>query len=292
MNYRHVYHAGSFADVLKHVVLALAIEQLKLKDAPFRVIDTHAGVGLYPLNHGPAEKTGEWRGGIGRLLGPAAAPIPNKPADALRPYLDLIAAENGSAARGQITRYPGSPLIARRLMRHGDRLIVNELHDADRGQLATLFGGDRQVKVLGLDGWLALKSLLPPRERRGIVLVDPPFEEPGELIRLTAGLADAMQRFKTGIYLLWYPIKEPKMIARFHRAVIETCDREVLIAELMIRPPRHPEKLNGCGVVVINPPWQLQRQLAEAMPLLVERLGEGPGAGYRLEPLVRDAGKA
>lgn len=287
MNYRHVYHAGNFADVLKHVIWTLAIERLKLKDTAFRIIDTHAGVGLYPLNHGPAEKTGEWRRGIARLLGPDAAPLPANAANVLRPYLDVIATENGSAAQGQITRYPGSPMIARRLMRPGDQLVVNELHEADRGQLEALFEHDHQTKIMGLDGWIALKALLPPKERRGIVLIDPPFEDPGELIRLTDGIADAMRRFETGVYLLWYPIKDTKITARFHRALGQACAREVLIAEVMIRPARHPDKLNGCGVVIINPPWQLEEQLAAVLPLLAARLGEAPGASHRLERLLR-----
>ena len=287
MNYRHVYHAGNFADVLKHVVLALVIERLKQKDTPFRVIDTHAGVGFYALNHGPADKTGEWRNGIGRLCGAAARPLPTEVAAILAPYLDLIGAENEAAGAGQITRYPGSPLIARRLMRRGDQLVVNELHADDRTRLAELFARDGQVKVLGLDGWIALKSLLPPKERRGVVLIDPPFEEPGELIRITEGLAEAVRRFETGTYLLWYPIKDPKSVARFHRAIAEACPRDCLIAELMLRAPRHPEKLNGCGLVIVNPPWLLEDQLRMVLPALAERFAEGDGAGSRLQRLTR-----
>lgn len=284
MNYRHVYHAGNFADVLKHVVLALVIERLKLKDTPFRVIDTHAGVGLYALNHGPAEKTGEWRQGIDRIIGRNVPPLPTAVAQVLAPYLDIIAAEN-EAADGEITRYPGSPLIARRLLRRGDQLVVNELHPDDRARLEELFAKDRQVKVLGLDGWIALKSLLPPKEKRGAVLIDPPFEEPGELIRLTEGLAEAIRRFETGIYLMWYPIKDPKIVQRFHRAISESIARPCMIAEILLRAPRHPEKLNGCGLAIVNPPWLLLEQLREVLPTLVDRLGQGEGAAYRAEML-------
>jgi len=287
MNYRHVYHAGNFADVLKHVVLALVIERLKQKDTPFRVIDTHAGVGFYALNHGPADKTGEWRQGIGRLYGAEARPLSVDVAAILAPYLDLIAAENEAAGSGQITRYPGSPLIARRLLRRGDQLVVNELHPDDRARLAELFARDGQVKVLGLDGWIALKSLLPPKERRGVVLIDPPFEEPDELIRITEGLAEAVRRFETGTYLLWYPIKDPKIVARFHRAIAETCPRDCLVAEVMLRQARHPEKLNGCGLIIVNPPWLLEEQLGKVLPALAERFAEGDGAGSRLQRLAR-----
>ena len=287
MNYRHVYHAGNFADVVKHVVLALTIEHLKLKDTPFRIIDTHAGVGLYALNHGPAERTGEWRTGIGRLFGAEAAPVPAPVAALLAPYLDLIAAQTPDAPGARITRYPGAPLIARGLMRRGDQLVVNELHADDRVRLAELFARDGQVKVLGLDGWIALKSLLPPKERRGLILIDPPFEEHNELIRLTEALKEAIRRFETGTYVIWYPIKDEKIIARFHRAIAESCARECLIAEVMLRTARHPEKLNGCGLVVVNPPWKLEAQLRVVLPHLAERLGQGEGAQSRLEWLVR-----
>jgi 23S rRNA (adenine2030-N6)-methyltransferase len=285
MNYRHVYHAGNFADVLKHVVLALIIERLKQKDTPFRVIDTHAGVGFYALNHGPAERTGEWLDGIARVSGPNAAALPAKAAAILAPYLDLIAAENATAD-GAITRYPGSPYIARKLMRRGDHLVVNELHPDDRARLEELFAHDGQVKVLGLDGWIALKSLLPPKERRGVVLIDPPFEEPGELIRLTDGLADAIRRFETGVYALWYPIKDPKIITRFHRAISETIARPCLITEVMLRAARHPDKLNGCGLAIINPPWLLEDQLRDVVPTLAARFAQGEGASWRVQTLA------
>ena len=213
--------------------------------------------------------------------------MPIEAAEILAPYLDLITAENEAAGAGQITRYPGSPMVARRLMRRGDQLVVNELHPDDRARLAELFDGDHQVKVLGLDGWIALKSLLPPKERRGVVLIDPPFEEPGELIRLTEGLVAAVRRFETGTYVLWYPVKDPKIVSRFHRAIAETCHRDCLIAEIMLREPRHPEKLNGCGLAIVNPPWQLEEQLAVVMPVLAKRLAQGEGGGHRLERLVR-----
>ena len=287
MNYRHVYHAGNFADVVKHVVLALVIEHMKRKDTPFRIIDTHAGVGLYALNHGPAEKTGEWREGIGRLLGAAHAGLTREAAEVLAPYLDVIRAENAAAPDGQLTRYPGSPLIARRLMRRGDQLVANELHPDDRARLVELFAKDRQAKVLGLDGYIALKSLLPPKERRGLVLIDPPFEEPNELIRITEGLTEAVRRFETGTFLIWYPIKDPKSVSRFHRAIAEASPRECLIGEVMLRTARHPEKLNGCGLVIVNPPWQLGKQLEIALPALANCFAHGEGAGSRIDKLVR-----
>ncbi len=279
MNYRHTYHAGNFGDVLKHATLALVIEHLKRKPAPFRVIDTHAGVGLYDLGAGPAEKTGEWRQGIGRIAGPDAAPLPEDVAAVLAPYLSAVAAENTA---GELRSYPGSPRLARTLLRPQDRLVVNELHPEDHLALKEQFARDRQTKVLQLDGWITLKSLMPPKERRGVILVDPPFEEPGELERLAQGLREAASRFPTGTYLLWYPIKDPKAIAAFHGAIAGLGLPKVLVVELMIRAPRDVSRLNGAGLVILNPTYRLNEALEILLPFLAVRLGEAAGASYRL----------
>lgn len=279
MNYRHAYHAGNFGDVLKHATLALVIEHLKQKPAPFRVIDTHAGVGLYELDNGPAEKTEEWRQGIGRLYGPDAKPPPKELVPLLAPYFAAVTAEN---APGELRRYPGSPRLARTLMRQQDRLIVNELHPQDGLALKELFARDAQTKVLQLDGWIALKSLLPPKERRGVILVDPPYEQPGELERLAKGLREATSRFPTGIYLLWYPIKDPRVIETFHKAVTALNLQKLLVAELMIRRPRDVTRLNGTGLLMLNPPYRLDGMLAALLPFFASRLGEGPDASHRL----------
>lgn len=286
MNYRHAYHAGNFGDVLKHATLALVIEHLKRKPAAFRIIDTHAGVGLYDLGSGPAEKTGEWRQGIGRIFGPEAEPLPEDVAALLAPYLSAVAVEN---AAGAITRYPGSPRIARTLLRPQDRLVANELHPEDSLHLKELFARDRQTKVLQLDGWIALKSLLPPKERRGVVLVDPPFEEPGELERMAQGLREAATRFPTGTYLLWYPIKDTKTITAFHNAVAGLGLPKLLVAELMLRAPRDPARLNGAGLVILNPTYRLDESLGMLLPFLAARLGDAPGASHRLTWLAGDA---
>jgi 23S rRNA (adenine2030-N6)-methyltransferase len=276
MNYRHAYHAGNFADVLKHVVLTLVIEHMKLKPAPFRIIDTHAGIGRYDLAGVEAAKTGEWRDGIGRLI----AEEPPEPLRALlAPYLDIVRAANGG---GGLRCCPGSPAIARALMRPGDRLIANELHPDDADRLQQHFAGDAQVKVLRLDAWIALKALLPPKERRGIVLVDPPFEEPGEFDRILKGLREALHRFATGTYLLWFPIKDAGPIATFYRGMSQLAPGRALRVELMIRTPRNAEALNGCGVLVVNPPFTLAAQLERLLPYLSARLAQAEGAGHRL----------
>jgi 23S rRNA (adenine2030-N6)-methyltransferase len=281
MNYRHAYHAGNFADVLKHAVLALVIEHLKLKPAPFRIIDTHAGVGAYDLAGEQATKTGEWREGIGRVLDGNAKLSPEAAA-ALAPYLDVVRALNGE---GPIRRYPGSPLLARRLMREGDRLVVNELHPEDHAALAKLFARDAQVKVLALDGFTALKSLLPPKERRGVVLVDPAYEVPGEIERLVGGLKDVERRFATGAILLWYPVKDEKPIAAFRKEIAGLGLAKALAVELLIRKPDDPTRLNGAGLIVINAPFTLKARLEAILPELAQLLGQGPGATFRLEEL-------
>lgn len=277
MNYRHAYHAGNFADVLKHATLALALTRMMAKPTPLRIIDSHAGAGLYDLGGREAGKTGEWHHGIGRLIGPDAQPLPPAVADLLTPYLDAVRAVN-PAGSGALVRYPGSPLIASHLLRPGDRLIGNELHREDHAALAYLLASERRAKVLALDGWTALKSLLPPRERRGLVLVDPPFEEPGELQRLITGLAEAHRRFATGVYILWFPIKDPRPIARLQHAVLALGLPKLLFVDLMIRPARDPARLNGTGLLIANPPFGLAGQLRELAPVLADRLAQEEGA--------------
>ncbi len=292
MNYRHAYHAGNFADVLKHAVLALVIECLKRKAAPFRVIDTHAGAGRYALASAEASKTGEWLGGIARLIGPDARPLPPDVARRLQPYLDAVRAENVGPT---LSLYPGSPLIALRLMRAQDTLIANELHPEDGALLKTNIGRDRRAKVLALDAWVALKALLPPKERRGVVLIDPPFEEVAELDRMAEGLAQALERFATGVYMAWYPIKDPKPIGRFHVALAALGAPKLLRVELMIERAGDVDRLNGCGLALINPPYGLDGELAAILPELSRRPGAGrPAAGRGrawIEPTTAPAGR-
>ena len=273
MNYRHAFHAGNFADVLKHVVLTLVIEHLKLKATPFRVIDTHAGVGVYDLSAEEAARTGEWRDGIDRLIGVDAAPLPDDVRRLLAPYLDAIGRLNGGA-RGPL--YPGSPRLALELMRPSDRLIANELHPLDRAQLEIELRGDPRAKVLGLDGWQALRAVLPPRERRGVILVDPPFEEAGEFERLAQGLAAAVDRFASGIYLLWYPIKDMAAVGTFKRRLAMAGHAKVLAVEL--RVAAHMDRLAAAGLIISNPPFRLEEDLRTLLPFLAARLATGPGA--------------
>lgn len=283
MNYRHAYHAGNFADVVKHAVLALVIEHMKRKPAPFRVIDTHAGIGLYDLASETAQKTGEWRDGIGRVMQATFSP---PAATALAPYLDVVRRLNGG---DDLRRYPGSPYLARALLRDGDRLIVNELHPEDQNELKRLFAHDPQVKVMALDAWTAIKALLPPPERRAVVLIDPAYEETGELDRLVDALDEGVRRFATGTFLLWYPIKEPGPVAAFRRRIAALGLPKILAVELIVRPAEL-EGLRGSGLVVVNAPFTLAAALEILLPELAQVLAQGAGQ-WRLEELGSEAAK-
>ncbi|MER9883474.1 23S rRNA (adenine(2030)-N(6))-methyltransferase RlmJ [Mesorhizobium sp. M0118] len=262
MNYRHAYHAGNFADVVKHVVLSRLIEYLKQKDKAFRVIDTHAGIGRYDLSSTEAQKTGEWQGGIGRLVDAAL----DAPAAALlAPYLEAVRSLNPD---GGVKKYPGSPLIARHLMRKQDRLSAVELHPKDAARLKSLFDGDFQTRVIELDGWLALGAHLPPKEKRGLVLIDPPFEEEGEFGRLVDGLQRAHRRWPGGIYALWYPLKDRRAVAAFRKALKQTGISKLLDIGFEIRPDAVEPSLDGCGMVVVNPPFTLEGELQTLLPAL------------------------
>jgi len=276
VNYRHAYHAGNFADVLKHAVLALLLEHLRLKAAPFCVVDCHAGTGCYDLAGIEAGKTGEYRDGIGRLL--AAGPLPAL----LDGYLAAVRAVN--AGEPELRYYPGSPLIARSLLRPDDRLLLSELHPEDSQALRRLFTGDRQVVVHRDDAYAALKALLPPAERRGLVLIDPPFEATDEFRRLLRGLGQALRRWPTGIYAIWYPIKDRQPVEAF-LAELALLGRPGLVAELCRFPADSAERLNGCGLAILNPPWRLDEALATLLPALAGAL-EAKG-GTRLSQLDR-----
>jgi len=258
MNYRHIYHAGNFADVFKHIILMRLVEYLKQKDKPFFLLDTHAGIGLYDLDSEQAQKTGEALEGIYRLKD-----ISNLHPE-IRPYLGLVTEFDGL--------YPGSPKIMQRLMREGDRLVVNELHPEDRETLSQNMGRDRQVRIEGMDGYLALKALLPPPEKRGLVLVDPPFEVTDEFERMVKGLEKAYERWATGMYAFWYPIKDKADVNAYHKALANMGIGKIAAADFYLRKPDNREILNGCGMVLVNPPWTLEEELHTIMNVLVPAL--------------------
>ena len=273
MNYRHAFHAGNFADVFKHALLARILVYLMRKDAPLRYLDTHSGVGRYDLSGEEALRTGEWRDGIGRLLG---ADLPPDVAALLEPYLALIP---GTAASPGI--YPGSPLIARSLLRKQDRMTFSELHDHDARRLTRALGQDKRCKILMMDGYQALKAGVPPVERRGLVLVDPPFEERNEFERMALALEGAWAKWPTGTYALWYPLKPGSGVEDFRRYLSEGPVRKALCLELMVDHLQENGPLKGTGLIVVNPPFVLEEEARVLLPFLANRLAQGPGASWR-----------
>lgn len=288
MNYRHAYHAGNFADILKHLVLANCLDHLGSKDKPYRYIDTHAGIGHYDLASDEATRSPEWVDGIGRLM---KADIPDDARPALEPYLALLNQMNPD----EIRHYPGSPQIAAELMREGDRLHLCELHPEDSKTLDARFKRDRRVKVECRDGYKALKSLVPPPEKRGLVLVDPPFEERDELAHMAEAVMAALDKWPTGTFVFWRSLKNLWAADRFDNGLAEWLISEkqlepekILRADLWIRDLAEEGKLAGAGVVVINPPWTLEDKLLAAMPWLADTLAQADGYGWRVDGGLTD----
>lgn len=280
MNYRHAFHAGSFADVFKHAVLTRIVLYLQEKAAAFRVIDTHAGAGLYDLTSDEAQRGGEWEQGIGRLV---AATLPRDAEALLARYIEVIWSHNPS---GRLRTYPGSPLLAQSLLRRQDRLIACELEPKAAIALRRSLGNDNRAKALEIDGWIALEAYVPPVERRGIVLIDPAFEQADDYSWLATGLAEAHRKWASGIYALWYPIKgrpEPDALAkRLGRLNI----LKLLRAEMVVSPLSDPSRLNGCGFIIANPPWTLEGELRTILPALAAVLGRDGKGSFRLDWLA------
>lgn len=281
MNYRHAFHAGNFADVHKHAVLARILEYLRLKPAPFRVIDSHAGAGAYDLFGPEATRSGEWHGGIERVF---AAALEGDVRALLAPYLDAVAALNPD---GKLRRYPGSPLVARARLRGRDRLIACEHEPGAAALLKAELRGEPRATVLTIDGWMAVKANVPPKERRGLVLIDPPYEEARDFNRLTAALAEAHRKWPTGIYMLWYPIKEREAPDALARRLRRLELPKILRCEITLQPPRPDAGLIGSGLILANPPYPLQRELQILLPALGRLFAAG--AAYRLDWLATEA---
>ncbi len=277
MNYRHAFHAGNFADVMKHLTLTRILLYLRRKDTGFRVIDTHAGVGLYDLQGEAAARTGEWIEGVGRLMGRG---LEGEAAALAEPYLEAVRAQNPD---GDLRFYPGSPLITQGLLRPQDRLSAFELHPADSAALRENFSRDRQTHVSELDGWTAIAAQLPPREKRGLVLIDPPFEEKGEFDRMTKALVKGHRRWPTGIFAFWYPIKVPEEVASFVADLEGTGIPKILRLELTLRAPSMPPRLHGSGMVVVNPPFGLEGEMRILLPALATLLADEGRGRWTLE---------
>jgi 23S rRNA (adenine2030-N6)-methyltransferase len=282
MNYRHAFHAGNFADVLKHALLARVLAYLGRKDAGYRVIDTHAGIGLYDLAADEALRTGEWRGGVGRIR---AARLSPTLADWLAPWQAALRAVNGG---DDLMLYPGSPAIATALGRLQDRFHFNELHPQDAATLAALYAGDRRVRVGSEDGYVTVRAQLPPRERRGLVVIDPPFEEAGEFDRLARAVVDARKRFATGCLLIWYPIKDVAAVDAFLAEAAGAGYPRLVAIEQWVRAPGGEGPLAGAGVLIANPPFTLADEIEAILPELTGLLAEDAGAGGRVLRLAED----
>ncbi len=279
MNYRHAFHAGNFADVVKHALLARILTHLARKDAPFRYMDTHAGVGLYNLTWDEARKTGEAEGGVKAYL---KAKPPGPLAELFAPYDRALAAAHASGK----DFYPGSPLVAAALLRPADRLSLAELHPEDVRTLRKRMGHERRVIIQEMDGWQALKAWLPPPERRGMVLVDPPFEEPDEAARMIEALEAAHRKWPTGIFACWYPVKDWRDAERLARDVAALALPKTLRLELTVDAGGDARKLTGTGMIVVNPPWMLKDEAGLMLPWLARVLAAGPRTGWKADWLT------
>jgi 23S rRNA (adenine2030-N6)-methyltransferase len=275
VNYRHAFHAGNFADVLKHAVLARILVHLKRKEAPFRFIDTHAGAGRYDLSGDEARRSPEWRQGIARVL---TARPPAPVGELLRPYLQAVGPHD---AEGRPVAYPGSPAIAQTLMRAQDRIALCEANPDEREALIAALGRDRRLSIVSTDGYVALNAYLPPKERRGVILIDPPFEAPGEAGGIVHALERALRKWPTGAYVAWRPIRDARDDARFLNAVAALGAPNILRLELDIGPgpigAHGQEPITRAGLLVVNPPHPLVGEARTLLPWLAQTLGRGEG---------------
>jgi 23S rRNA (adenine2030-N6)-methyltransferase len=283
MNYRHAFHAGGFADVVKHIVLVRILVHLQEKQAAFRVIDTHAGAGVYDLSGEEARRGGEWLTGIARIL---QARFSANSASLMKPYLDIVRAFNRQGA--PLQTYPGSPLIARALLRPQDRLTACEVEPKAHKRLVDALRRDSQARVVDLDGWIALPAFVPPKERRGLILIDPPYERKDEFERLAGGFTEAFTKWPTGSYLLWYPVKNRRATDELARKVAQTvgCAKppgKCLRLEFSVAPQKPETGLASAGLLIVNPPWRLLGELKAILPELEKPLGQGGAGRFRLE---------
>jgi 23S rRNA (adenine2030-N6)-methyltransferase len=261
MNYRHAYHAGNFADVIKHIVLVLCAGYLQKKVGGLCFIDAHGGAGFYRLDSEEAEKTGEWQRGIGRLTQASGAP-PD-----LRLYLDLVQADL------RADRYPGSPLLLARCLRSQDRLIASELHQPTFETLQAVLSPHKAARAMQKDAYECIRAHIPPKERRGLVLIDPPFEMKEEFQMLARQMREWSKRWATGVYILWYPLKAHLPVAELKQAARELAMPRTWCLEALILPRERPETLNGCGLIIFNAPYTVPERAEALLPYLTDAIG-------------------
>lgn len=280
MNYRHIYHAGNFADVFKHLILVSLINALSRKEQPFTYLETHAGIGSYDLQVRNAQITQEFTTGISKII---AAPHSNR-LGLVSTYLQQITEYNTRQGSDKLRYYPGSPCLVRSLLRANDKMILAELHAEDVLSLRAKFSHDRQAAVHHMDGYLALKAFLPPKPNRGLVLIDPPFEKTDEFSQICQQLKLALERWRTGTYAAWYPIKNNSAVKQFYRELQRSGIREILCCEIHLPPA--DKGLTACGMIIINPPWQWQHSMEALLPWLTKTLAAPERGEYHLEWLV------
>jgi len=270
LSYRHAFHAGNFADVHKHAVLTILLTALQKKDAGLCYLDTHGGAGRYDLRSSEADKNAEYLNGIARIW-QAGHPPP-----ALAPYLAAIKAVNEGLAphAGAPRYYPGSPRLARTLLRPQDRIVLSELHSTEIDALRHEFAGDQQVAVHHLDAYRGLKAFLPPQQRRGLVLIDPAYELRDEGERIAAALVAAWQRWPQGVYALWYPLTNRALADRLQQKLTKADVDKMLVSEIELQPPTNARRLTGSGLLIVNPPWQTDGVIAETCAWLGAHLAE------------------
>lgn len=287
MNYRHAYHAGNHADVLKHIVMMRAFVQLKKKDKPFFFLDAHAGIGLYALWGDEALKTLEWQDGVGRFYDPSgnAVFISAECESLLAPWRQAIASVN--SAGQPLSHYPGSPGFALASLRQGDRALFNEMHPEDSGHLVDFAARDRRVKITEDDAAIAIKAHLPPPERRGLILIDPPYEQEDEARRAVQTLREGYRRFATGAFALWYPVTGDGISEDIVAQAKALSIPKMMKIELRVRAAVPEGGLAGSGIILVNPPWPLADELTLLGPALCDRLRQNDGAGWSLDWLTR-----
>jgi 23S rRNA (adenine2030-N6)-methyltransferase len=259
MNYRHGYHAGNFADAFKHILLTALIQSFLKKETAFCYLETHAGAGQYDLLSEIARKNKEFETGVSKIL------AQQNPPAIIQQYLDCVAKINPN---NELNFYPGSPFFARQFLRKHDRMVLSELHEQEYLALKKMYGHDKLVAVHHLDGYQNLKAFLPPKERRGLVLIDPPYEKHDEFAYLMTQIPQAVERWETGVFALWYPIKDRRTTDRFISSLKNKITKPTLTLELSIYPENTTTHLNGSGIFIINPPWQFDQQCKEILPWL------------------------
>lgn len=279
LSYRHSFHAGNFADVLKHIVLLQLLEYFGKKDQPFCCIDTHAGAGSYALNSGYALKNSEFENGITKLWHRHDLP------DAVASYVQLIKRANSD---GKMTLYLGSPLIAQQLLRNKDRLFLYELHSTEVDLLSTAIGRDKRIKVFHADGLKNALGLLPPQERRGLVLIDPSYELKTDYIDVVNALIAMHKRFATGTYALWYPVVDRRRNQALERAIQTSGIKNVQLFELGIAADTVEHGMTASGLIIVNPPWTLTTQMQTILPWLADVLGNNGAGFYRIQTVVEE----